>query len=151
MSPTPSLGIVRPNPKVGFTGLGRWSSVACTSMTDWTHWIVTAGVAAVVGSATALAAIQLGATDSHIEKVVQPSIARSADEQSQNTADLLAGFTRALKTRLDRIDQDQFDLANREYVLGTGYDCSPGFDTVSVMTVDIYGSGDAERICVVER
>jgi hypothetical protein len=120
-------------------------------MAGWMHWCLTAVVAAIIGAGSALFVVEAGGADSHIEEVVQPSIDQSAKDQSDNTSDVLRALTAALKTRLDRIDQEQVDLWDREYVLGTSYDCSGGADTVSVVTVDIYGSGAAERICVLER
>jgi hypothetical protein len=115
------------------------------------HWGLTAVVAAIIGAGSALFVVEAGGADSHIEEVVQPSIDQSAKDQSDNTSDVLRAFTAALKTRLDRIDQEQVDLQDREYTLGSSYDCSGSLETISVVTVDIYGSGDAERICVVEK
>jgi hypothetical protein len=115
-----------------------------------THWTVTAAVAAAFGSASAWATVQIGATDSHIDQVVQPSIDKSAREQSDDTSDLVKALANVLSTRLDAIDQEQEALRDQEYVLGTNYECFGAVGTVSVVTVEIYGSG-TEEICVVKK
>lgn len=114
------------------------------------HWVTTVVVAALVGAGSAFTIVSTGAADARTERVAKPLIEKSATDTSEEFQDLLAELVELLGDRLNKVDQRQRDLENREFVLGTDLDCDWGDPVVILVPDDPYGASRSGRICVTE-